>query len=77
MGLSLLVAFCAGCGNVVATTPIWVVATRMQAEQKRHKDESQSTPLQVAKEIYEESGITVNPYGFKMANKETYNPHLS
>lgn len=53
----MLVAFCAGCGNVVITTPIWVVATRMQAEQKRSKDHTQSTPLKVAQEVYEESGI--------------------
>ena len=62
MGLSLLVAFCAGCGNVVLTTPIWVVATRMQAEQKRSKDNLPSTPLKVAQEVYEESGIKVKHF---------------
>ena len=31
MGPSLLVAFLAGCGNVLLTNPIWTVATRMQA----------------------------------------------
>lgn len=31
MGPSLLVAFMAGCGNVLLTNPIWTVATRMQA----------------------------------------------
>jgi hypothetical protein len=30
VGPSLLVAFLAGCGNVLLTNPIWVVATRMQ-----------------------------------------------
>ena len=30
MGPSLLVAFLAGCGNVLLTNPIWTVATRMQ-----------------------------------------------
>ena len=30
VGASLLVAFLAGCGNVLATNPIWVVSTRMQ-----------------------------------------------
>ena len=30
VGPSLLVAFLAGCGNVLATNPIWVVSTRMQ-----------------------------------------------
>ena len=31
VGPSLLVAFLAGCGNVLITNPIWVVSTRMQA----------------------------------------------
>lgn len=30
VGASLLVAFLAGCGNVLLTTPIWTVTTRMQ-----------------------------------------------
>lgn len=30
VGPSLLVAFLAGCGNVLLTNPIWCVATRMQ-----------------------------------------------
>ena len=30
VGPSLLVAFLAGCGNVLLTNPIWVVSTRMQ-----------------------------------------------
>ena len=30
VGPSLLVAFLAGCGNVLITNPIWCVATRMQ-----------------------------------------------
>lgn len=30
VGGSLLVAFLAGCGNVLLTTPIWTVTTRMQ-----------------------------------------------
>lgn len=37
IGPSLLVAFLAGCGNVLLTNPIWTVATRMQAQ----------TPLQL------------------------------
>jgi len=65
VGLSLLVAFCAGCGNVVLTNPIWVVATRMQAHQKSvgrgEEAEARSTPSNVAREIYEESGIKVAP----------------
>ena len=32
IGPSLLVAFLAGCGNVLLTNPIWTVATRMQAQ---------------------------------------------
>lgn len=65
VGLSLLVAFCAGCGNVVLTNPIWVVATRMQAHQKSigtgagDKEDARSTPSNVAREIYEESGLKV------------------
>lgn len=31
VGASLIVAFLAGCGNVLLTNPIWVVSTRMQA----------------------------------------------
>ena len=31
VGPSLLVAFLAGCGNVLITNPIWTIATRMQA----------------------------------------------
>lgn len=34
VGPSLLVAFLAGCGNVLLTNPIWVVATRMQVQSK-------------------------------------------
>lgn len=30
VGASLVVAFLAGCGNVILTNPIWVVSTRMQ-----------------------------------------------
>ena len=64
MGLSLLVAFCAGCGNVVLTNPIWVVATRMQAHQNSEgqgkEGEARSTPTNVAREIYEESGLKVS-----------------
>ena len=59
VGFSLLTAFFAGCGNVVLTNPIWVVATRMQAEQKQHKGEAKSTVWKVAQEVYEESGIVV------------------
>lgn len=32
IGPSLLVAFLAGCGNVLLTNPIWTVATRMQVQ---------------------------------------------
>ena len=34
VGASLAVAFLAGCGNVLLTNPIWVVAIRMQAAVK-------------------------------------------
>ena len=32
---SLLVASLAGCGNVLATNPIWIIVTRMQAHRKQ------------------------------------------
>jgi hypothetical protein len=32
LGPSLLVAFLAGCGNVLITNPIWTIATRMQVQ---------------------------------------------
>lgn len=60
VGLSLLVASFAGCGNVVLTCPIWVVATRMQAQQAKGKDDSNSSPLSVAQEVYDESGLKVS-----------------
>ena len=61
VGTSLLVAFFAGCGNVLITNPIWVVATRMQAHQKQAKDDdkSEAGPLTVAQNVWEESGIKV------------------
>ena len=59
-GLSLIVAFLAGCGNVLLTNPIWVVATRMQAHQKKDQV-SGPGPLAVAKEIVDESGVRVRP----------------
>ncbi|KAK9807222.1 hypothetical protein WJX73_010625 [Symbiochloris irregularis] len=61
VGPSLLVAFLAGCGNVLLTNPIWVVSTRMQAHQKgaSGSDEGKLAhrPLAVAREIVRESGI--------------------
>ena len=59
MGLSLVVAFLAGCGNVLLTNPIWVVATRMQAHQRADKDGASQGPLVTAKEIVDESGVKV------------------
>ena len=37
VGPSLLVAFLAGCGNVLITNPIWVVSTRMQVPDHRNQ----------------------------------------
>lgn len=58
---SLAVAFLAGCGNVLLTNPIWVVATRMQALQKKAEEGQTSKPAQgpisVARDIWSESGI--------------------
>ncbi|KXZ53702.1 hypothetical protein GPECTOR_6g619 [Gonium pectorale] len=55
---SLLVAGLAGCGNVLATTPVWVVATQLQALQ-RHPDPRQRglSAWQVAVRLYKESGV--------------------
>ena len=62
MGLSLIVAFVAGCGNVLLTNPIWVVATRMQAQQNSKQGEEEAGPLAVAQEIVDESGVKVHPF---------------
>lgn len=61
VGSALLVAFFAGCGNVLITNPIWVVATRMQAHQKENKDDDKADagPFTVAQEVWDESGIKV------------------
>lgn len=61
VGGSLLVAALAGCGNVLLTTPIWTVATRMQAQQKKADGlpdpNKREGPIKTAQEIYEESGL--------------------
>ncbi|GLC34242.1 hypothetical protein PLESTB_001607100 [Pleodorina starrii] len=55
---SLVVAGLAGCGNVLATTPVWVVATQMQALQRQPTaQERNRTAWQVAVQLYKESGI--------------------
>ena len=62
VGLSLVVAFLAGCGNVLLTNPIWVVATRMQAHEKEERQDGGGRSLstvQVAREIVDESGVLV------------------
>ncbi|EFJ47224.1 hypothetical protein VOLCADRAFT_44148, partial [Volvox carteri f. nagariensis] len=56
---SLVVAGLAGCGNVLATTPVWVVATQMQALQRQTTAEQRNrTAWQIAVQLYKESGIT-------------------
>ena len=68
LGSSLAVAFLAGCVNVVLTNPIWVVATRMQALQKKAEagqiSKAPQGPSSVARDIWNESGILVRamPY---------------
>ncbi|CAL5226190.1 g9024 [Coccomyxa viridis] len=61
VGPSLTVAFLAGCANVLITNPIWVVATRMQAYQKRADEAGTHVkapgPVAICKEIYREEGI--------------------
>ncbi|KAK9814416.1 hypothetical protein WJX72_005617 [[Myrmecia] bisecta] len=60
--LSLVVASLAGCGNVLLTSPIWVVATRMQAHHGRQPEAPAAAlgAVSVCKEILQESG----PLGF-------------
>ncbi|KAG2429786.1 hypothetical protein HXX76_010570 [Chlamydomonas incerta] len=55
---SLVVAGLAGCGNVLVTTPVWVVATQLQALQ-RHPDPAvrQRSAWQVAAQVYKEGGV--------------------
>lgn len=70
---SLLIATLAGMGNVIITSPIWVIATRMQAYQQHHhqnrngkeesgeddKFKSSKTPgmLAVARDVLSEYGL--------------------
>ena len=69
---SLLVAALAGCGNVLLTNPIWVVATRMQASARAPanpalaaeakslglpKKRRRVTAVGVARELYNEGGL--------------------
>ncbi|GAX85544.1 hypothetical protein CEUSTIGMA_g12959.t1 [Chlamydomonas eustigma] len=55
---SILVASLAGCGNVVLTCPVWVVALQMQALQKRSSSEAKNmTSYQVAKQVFKDFGI--------------------
>ncbi|PNW81373.1 hypothetical protein CHLRE_07g353300v5 [Chlamydomonas reinhardtii] len=55
---SLVVAGLAGCGNVLITTPVWVVATQLQALQ-RHPELAvrQRSAWQVAAQVYKEGGV--------------------
>ncbi|KAG2434409.1 hypothetical protein HYH02_012421 [Chlamydomonas schloesseri] len=55
---SLVVAGLAGCGNVLVTTPVWVVATQLQALQ-RHPDPAvrQRSAWQVTAQVYKEGGL--------------------
>lgn len=69
IGPSLLIAALAGCGNVLLTNPIWVVATRMQASRKateQREDDAPVRPVAVAREIYNDYGIGVCVGGTNM-----------
>ncbi|GIL85051.1 hypothetical protein Vretimale_9925 [Volvox reticuliferus] len=56
---SLVVAGLAGCGNVLATTPVWVVATQIQAMQRQTTAEQRNcTAWQIAVQLYKEGGIS-------------------
>ena len=50
IGPSLLVAFLAGCGNVLLTNPIWVVSTRMQVHSAARWHRMQSSGSQLPRQ---------------------------
>jgi len=55
---SILVASVAGCVNVLLTNPAWVVATRMQAQQKSRGGEARRLGMmQVIGQLHQESGL--------------------
>ena len=60
---SLTIASLAGCGNVLATNPIWILVTRMQANRKRKESAEgngqtrEVTLTETATKLYEESGV--------------------
>jgi Mitochondrial carrier protein len=60
----------AGCGNVLLTNPIWVVATRMQAHKRTVPTDEAGNPTEahqkpttvaVIREIYTDFGALVRP----------------
>lgn len=53
---SLAIASVAGCGNVLATNPIWILVTRMQANRKKQGG-TNNTLSQTAVKLYGESGV--------------------
>ena len=56
---STLVASLAGCGNVLVTTPAWVLATQMMAKEKSSDPEEKRLSLsQVAHRLYADGGIS-------------------
>lgn len=55
---SMLVAGLAGCANVLATNPIWVVITQMQALQKESAEVAREASVaKVARGIYTQAGL--------------------
>ena len=65
---SLAVAFLAGCGNVLLTNPIWIIATRMQAAAKAAPPAGEadlaagvpaprSSALRTARQLFQEGGV--------------------
>lgn len=56
---STVVASLAGCGNVLVTTPAWVIATQMIAKEKSTvKEEREMNLSQVTRKLYAEGGLT-------------------
>ncbi|PNH11325.1 Mitochondrial substrate carrier family protein Q [Tetrabaena socialis] len=74
---SLLVAGLAGCGNVLATNPVWVVSMQMQALQRSSSPADRArTAWQVASAVYREGGWRGFYKGLNPALAMVTNPTL-
>jgi len=74
---SLVVAACAGAVNVLATNPMWIVATQMQALQKsRDAEQRKKSAVQISMDLYREEGPTAFWKGLAPALVMVVNPTL-